>query len=249
MPSNLSYGSPVEARTGVADHILKTPELLAKYVAVGGLPADLEKILHAGLDAQAANQGQSTSAGTGTGATREALKAFRALKEEYGSVLGILIAVRHAQEEAGAAPALLAQIDQIITNEAELAARTVEIQIGEPPQKEERRELHRKVSHEAIRAEVEKDAGALVGLTEIHAALGERKVDKARLEKLQKDARALAGKLADRVAAKGSAKDATKAEHEAVGRQSKAWRAHYRLLAKVGRADGTVLKLLAEAAR
>jgi hypothetical protein len=109
--------------------------------------------------------------------------------------------------------------------------------------------VSRSLSQEALRAEIFKDAGALLALPEVHERLSERRVTLARLTDLQSSAENLAGTLADRTAAKGSSKASTEAEHEACTRQRDFWGGTYRVLSALGSRDERVRSLLREAAR
>jgi hypothetical protein len=109
--------------------------------------------------------------------------------------------------------------------------------------------VSRSTSTEALRAEIAKDAKALIASKAAHKALTKRTVSVARLEKLQAGAEELAGKLAERATKKGASRTATAAKSDAVERQSKRWGATYRVLAMVAQADARVAELLKEAAR
>ena len=74
--AKLNFNSVVAARTRAANQILSTPDLVAKYVALGGLSRDLETIRKAGLEAEAANLGQSQSHSAGKSATVDILASF-----------------------------------------------------------------------------------------------------------------------------------------------------------------------------
>lgn len=84
----------------------------------------------------------------------------------------------------------------------------------------------------------------MLGLTEIHPNLAERRVPPARLEALRTAAEELSGVLGARAAAKGAAKTATQAEHAAVSLQREIWGATYRILSALGRRDERVRSLL-----
>ena len=100
-----------------------------------------------------------------------------------------------------------------------------------------------------MRAEIAKDAGALLGFTEIHPQLAARRVDQPRLDALAKAAADLAGALAVKTASKGARKTATQAEQDAVKEQGAQWAASYRLFAALGQQDERVRSLLKEAAK
>ncbi len=80
-------------------------------------------------------------------------------------------------------------------------------------------------------------------------ALATRKVPATRVKALCDAADALAGKLADRAAAKGAGKTASKEIADAVREQRQVWGGCYRILALVGEADLRVRSLLSEAKR
>lgn len=143
----------------------------------------------------------------------------------------------------GNAGDLVTKLDGIIVNEAQLSVTVTEDESGG-----KRREAHRSATQEALRAEIAKDAGALLALEAVHPFLAERRVSTERLAALQAAAAELAGKLADRATAKGAGKSATQAEREAATLQRQTWGGAYRLLAALGQRDARVRALLAEAA-
>src|SRR5262249_2341924 len=155
----------------------------------------------------------------------------------------VVQAVRHDLATSGAPDDLVKQVDQILVNEAETYFAT-----KKGPDDKTKKVSKKRASQEALRAEIAKDAHALIALGAAHAALAKRKVDQPRLDKLAADADGLAGKLADRAASKGAERTATQAEHDAVTAQKKAWGACYRLLAALGRQDAQVAQLLTDAA-
>ncbi len=240
--AKLAFGSKVAARTRTAVQILDTAELVAKYEEQGGLARDLERVRDAGLEAEAANLGQSQSKTGGKSATVEVLTTFAAIQKEYSSIMAVVRMVR-AELARGGEAALVGPVDAIIKIEAEVGVRTYEEAGGK------KRRKRRLKSQEALRAEIAKDAGALLALTDIHPALAERRVAPSRLEALRDEAEKLSGLLGSRASAKGAAKAATKVEHKAVKRQREAWGACYPLLAALARQDERVRSLLAEAGR
>jgi hypothetical protein len=139
---------------------------------------------------------------------------------------------------------LITRLDGIIANEAQLSVKVYVDDGGE-----KKRRARKSVSQEALRAEIAKDAAALLELSELETALGERRVDRSRLDALRQSAENLSGLLATRAAKKGAAKAATKAEREAAARQSELWSASYRLLRALANQDERVRSLLSEAAR
>lgn len=239
-----AYTATVASRTRLAQSILDNPELLADWEAGGGLKEDLEEIVSTGLAAEAANLGQSITAGEGVGATKSALLMFENLRNDYVKVMNVVQAVRSDLVRGGAGPEVVAGIDQIIKNEVPVRIVATKTAAGTVSKKATRTQ-----SFEAIRAEIQKDAGALRALKEAAAAFERRKVNDERLAALEKAAAALSGKLGEKVTKKGAAKAATAAEHAAVAAQKQAWASSYRLLADLGRADARVALLLKDAAR
>jgi hypothetical protein len=88
---------------------------------------------------------------------------------------------------------LVTKLNDIWVNEAQLSVTVTEDEGGEKTRK-----ARRSVSQEALRAEITKDAGALLALEAAHAALAERLVTPDRLAAMQSAGEGLAGLLADR---------------------------------------------------
>jgi hypothetical protein len=237
------FNSTVAARTRAAKEIVDTSDLLSKYLDLGGLKRDLEAIVSAGLDAEAANLGQSQAKAAGKGATVDVLVTFASVQKEYSAVMGVVQAVQADLARSGGSAELTVRLDGILTNEAELSVKVYETEAGT------KRKASRSASQEALRAEIAKDAAALLDLTDVHPFLTERRVDSARLEGLKKSAEDLSGLLADRAAAKGAAKTSSKEERDAVSRQRDVWGACYRLLHALSDKDERVRSLLAQAKR
>ena len=233
----------VAARTRAAQQILGDQGLLARYEAVGGLYEDLEAIRDAGLRAEAQSLEQSTSKGQGKGATLDVLQAFVSLQREYTALMAAVQAARGDLARAGAPNELLAAVDQILVNEAQVVLVS-----AQQPDGGKKLRAARSVSQEALRAEIARDAQALLELSAAHEALARRKVDGARLTDLRQAAEALSGHLAERAAKKGAGKAATDGKSEAVKAQSERWGECYRLLALLAQRDGRVAQLLKEAA-
>lgn len=256
MPSAIqTFNDRVAARTRTADQILKNKELLALYEDQGGLRSDLEEIRKHGLAAEALSQAKSGAKAAGGSATLAVLESFADLQKEYSAVMAVVQAVRKDLEDQGTGPEVQKAVDQILVNEAQVLLKPVAPKDlkkagadGEAPAKPKRR-ASRSLSQEALRAEIQKDATALLDLKGASAALTKRKVTPARLKKLQDAAKDLASALGERSAQKGAAKAATQAVRDAVSAQKRAWGACYRILAAVGQADERVQQLLAEAAR
>lgn len=245
MANNWAFDDTVAARTRAAAQILGSPELCAIFEGYGGLQEDLMAVRDAGLRAEAMNQAQSEAQAQGKGGTATVLEHFGALQREYKAIMAVVQAARSDLARTGAPTKVIASVDQILKDETQVILRLV-------PSADETaaaRRARAAQTQEAVRAEIHKDASSLAQLSAIHPALAKRRVDLARLVKLQADAAALAGKLAARTALKGSARLATEAEHAAVADQKERWASTYRILAAVGRADIRVQALLREAAR
>lgn len=243
MARSASFNSVTAARTRTADNILRNKVLLDLYVDAGGLREDLEAIRDAGQTAEVLSQAQPGMQGDGNAATQDVLSAFVGLQKEYRAVMAIVQAVRRDLTAAGADTSVIATVEQILVNEAQVTVHTVEVE------GKKSRRVKRSVSQEALRAEIAKDAGALLALKPAHAALNKRRVDAKRLQRLEDDAAALAGKLAERTSKKGASKTVTSAITDAVRGQNEVWGACYRILSRVGRQDPRVAGLLKDAAR
>ncbi|MBN2036156.1 MAG: hypothetical protein JW768_05380 [Chitinispirillaceae bacterium] len=237
-----AFNAKVAARTRVAVQITETPDLLTKYEKVGGLRRDLETIAKFGMDAEAANLGQSQAKASGKAATIDVLVSFASLQKEYAGIMAAVDAVRSELEFSGASAEIMAKTDAIIKNEVPLSIKTYE---KDGVTKRTARKLR---TQEALRAEIAKDAAALLEMTDIHRPLSERQVDPARLQALKESAEKLSGLLSNRAATKGASRTATKEEREAVEKQEKAWHACVRLLKELGNRDERVRTLLKEAA-
>ncbi len=235
------FNSVVAARTRAATQILETADLVAKFEDLGGLHRDLLLIRDTGREAEAANLDQSQAKSGGKVATIDVLSKFADTQREYSAVMAVFNAVCAELDRNGAAPELITRMKDILRNEAQVTVKTVEID------GEKKRRTSRSVAQEALRAEIAKDAGAMLGLQEIHPQLAERKVSVGRLTALKTAAEELAGLLGTRTAAKGAAKAATQAERDAAARQRDAWGATYRLLAALAARDERVRSLLAQA--
>lgn len=240
----MSFNSIVASRTKFALAILGDVPTLKKYAALGGLPKDLEQIRDAGFSAEAANLAQAKAKREGSGATIDVLKRFADLQREYALVMSVLLAVKGDLLIDGADPKLVSKVEHILVNEAELSVKTVQDEAGN-----KKRSTRRSVSQEAVRAEIEKDAGELAGFAEIQPALATRGVSQERVQNLQKAAAGLTALLAERTAKKGGAKTSTDEERAAVERQSLLWGTRYRLFAALAAESPSVAALLQEAAR
>jgi hypothetical protein len=240
----MSFNSTVSARTKCAIAILGDEQVLKKYIALGGLARDLEQIRDVGFTAEAANLAQANAKRAGAGATVDVLKRFAELQREYSAVMNVLLAVKGDLLVDGADPKLVNKVEHILVNEAELSVKTARDEAGN-----KKRTTRRSASQEAIRAEIEKDAGELAGFVDIHPALAARGVSEERVNNLRKAAADRTAMLADRVAKKGGAKTSTEDERAAVEKQALRWGTAYRLLAALAAENPSVAALLKEAAR
>lgn len=244
MSKLVTFDSTVAARTRAAVQILSTPDLFASYEAKGGIREDLESIRDHGQKAESLSQAQSAAQATGSAATLYVLGNFVQLQKEYTAVMAVVQAARLDLAKAGAPVEITSAVDRIIVNEAEVAIRT-----AVDPEGKSKKTAVKRASQEALRAEIAKDARALLALSAIHPVLAKRKVDAPRLSAMIAMAESLSGKLAERATAKGAQKLATATMHDAVAAQKQVWGACYRLLAAVGEEDARVAQLLTEGAR
>ena len=240
--ANYAFNETVAARRRTAEFILATPDVLAEFVERGGLPRDLEAISAMGKAAEDANLGQSAASAVGVASTLDLMGAFSRLQREYKSVMAVVRAVRDDLEESGAGTEVVERVNQILSDETAVHVKTVR---GEGDATV--RKTLKKLSQEAVRAEIRKDAAALLDHPSILAALAARRVDAARLEKLRDDADALSGRLSSRVADKAQRKLATSLENEAVKAQRKKWGSVYRIIGAMH--DERVRGLLQASAR
>jgi hypothetical protein len=245
MASLDAFNRTVAARTRAAEQILRSPELLALYKALGGLDDDLTKVASAGRNAEALSQRRSGTQAEGGAASLIVLQRFADLQRDYVAVMAVVQAVRGDLVEAGAAKEVVAAVDRILVNECPVVIRTIEAGEGGAKKKL----AVRSKAQEAVRAEIQKDAAALLALDAVHPLLANRTIDEARLAKLRDAAQALAGKLAERAVKKGAGKASTAALREAVADQKRCWGKCYRILALAGQQDERVGQLLREAAR
>jgi hypothetical protein len=230
----------VAARTRAAAQLLDSPELLAIYESVGGLAADLSKIRDAGLEVEAQNLAQSEMKGAAVAATKEVLQFFNALQDEYVAIIAVVPAVRQDLADAGAVDQeVLVAIDRILLNEATVVMATKIQDDGTT-----KRKASSSAKREAQRAEIGKDAQALLNLLPVHEALKQRKVTVARLKKLADGAAQLSGKLAKRTTKKGAGKKRTAAKKEAMNKQRTLWMACNRIFKQAAQVDARVAALL-----
>jgi len=257
MANARTFDSIVAARTRAASEIMNNPELLTTYERRGGKRADLAKIVEHGQRAERLHQMQSEMQAAGGAATTTVLTEFLALQREQTQVMAAVRAVVNDLREAGAPVEVVQGLTKILVNEARVVLRPVEDEgeeeggsedggEGEGEGKRPRRRAVRSQSQEAVRAEIQKDAGALLQLTAAHPALAERQVDHERLETLYANAQGLSGRLATRVVRKAEAQGATKAVRNAAAAQRRIWGSSYGLLTLAAQDDVRIRQLLAD---
>jgi hypothetical protein len=246
--SEKSYNSTVAARTRAAGQILETLDLLSKFQELGGLERDLIGIRNAGLESEAAHISRSVVKSEGKGATANVWLEFAAAQKEYKSVMDVLSAVTFEAIRNGESPDLIARLEGILADETAVTVSVVDEKDKEGTPKKKKK-VSKSAAQEAIRAEIAKDAGALVSFTEIHPKLAERRVSLDRLNALKQKADGLSGLLADRSSVKGEGKSSTQSTHDAVALQRSIWGGTYRILSALGRKDERVRALLKDARR
>ncbi len=241
MAQTKAFNSVVAARTRAAQKISCTGDLLSKVEAAGGLKADLDEMARLGREAESLNHAQGTAGTNGKIATQAVRDALLALKKEYAAVMAVLTALK---PQFANQRDVLVQIVAILKNEAQTGFSTQAIidADGKPASKRVARRL---VSQEAVRAEIWRDATALLAFTEIASALEARKVTKARLQKLQADAAALSGMISSRALSASEKKIATAQETAAVAAQRTLWGAYARLLYSLAETEPVIAGLLA----
>lgn len=228
MASSSSFSTVTAARTGVAEHILGNRALLDLYLEHGGLERDLQGVVSTGKAAEVANLGQSVAAADGSAASSSVADRFAALQREYKLVMAVLQAVRGDLITRSASTELIEQVERILLDETPVHIKVTK---GEGDGNVKR--ALKRQSQEAIRAEIRKDAAALLATPELAAPLAERKVDMSRLTLLRDNADALTGHLTQRTAKKAERKAVTAAENAAVREQTRVWNSISRLLRSI----------------
>ena len=242
MASPLRFTKTVAARTRTADLIRSTPDLLALYTKSGGLPADLQGIVESGQNAELLFSARGTTKADGTAATVQVLKTFSDLQKEYVAIMAVLQATLLDLERTNASAETITATKKILANETAVVFRTTE------KEGTKKTVAVKSKSQEAQRTEIRKDAAALLATPALLDAMAKRNVPASRLKALLDAADALAGKLAERAAAKGAGKEATQGISNAVRDQRRLWGACYRIFALVGNADERVRSMLTECA-
>jgi len=233
-----AFGEKAGYRAITAEMVLGNPVMLKKFLDGHGLKRDLERIRDEGRAAEAHNTTQSGSQAGGTAATKSVALAFMNLRGNYKTLFDALVAVEADLKEDGASDEVIARLVKIIKNEIPVVQRT-----GEDGKKV----MVRSESQENWRAEIEKDATAVIEFNEIHPQLEERQVKLESIKKMKKDAAGLSGKLAERAVKKGAAKTATKEERDAVKAQKARWAAVWRILEAVSRTEPGLAEMLKKA--
>ncbi len=241
MTAITTFDARVAARTRAAAQILSTKELLALYESHGGLKEDLELIQKHGQKAEALSHARSGNKSVGESATLSVLTAFADLQKEYAAVMAVVQAVRFDIQTAGGKPDVVSALEHILKNEAPVVYRSEPSADGDAKPK---KRAVTSSSQEALRAEIHKDAVALLALTAASAALKKRGVTAARLEALRDAAKALSSQLSDRTTKKGAGKAATDSLKAAVAAQKEVWSACYRIFYAAAQQDARIHKLL-----
>lgn len=242
MASTISFNRVVAARTRAARHILNDPGLLATYKKYGGLDSDLEAIIESGDNAELLSRLRGATQADGSAATMTVLQKLAETQRSYVEVMAVLQAVRRDLEIHHAPADQLAAVDKILDNEVPVVLRDID-----KPDGSKRKVAVRSKSQEGTRAEIQKDAGALLEMKDVLKLMAKRGVTATRIKSLHDGAADLAGKLAVRAAAKGAGVGATADIRRAVQEQKRVWSACYRILALVGMSDQRVHSLLSDA--
>jgi len=235
--TSFAYHLKVAARTDTAAAILGNPQTLERWCGLGGLPVDLEAIVADGREAEALNLLQQTAKAGSAAATGDLALEFANVQREYQAVMRPLEMIAADLERENASNEEIKRLEAIIANEAQVAIRSVEKDGA-------KKKRVRVQSQEAMRAEIERDSKALLEFEAIRDRLAARKVTTERLQALLSRAAALSGKVSDRVGKKNAAKNTTKAERDAVARQTKRWSVCGRTFRALAEVDGTVRDLL-----
>ena len=240
--ANYSFSETVAARSRCASHILNNPDALRAFLDLGGLETDLTSILESGLAAERANSSQSQHLALTLSTTADVQAAFAALQLEYKLVMAVARASLEDLLDANASLDVVEAMRRVLADETAVHIRTIK---GEGDSVA--RKALKKHSQEAIRAEIWKDANALVEHPALAAAMATRRVSAERLTALRTAAGLLENRLSRTTLDREARKAATAAEHAAVRSQSKRWGAVYGLLRRLE--DETVRTLLKLAAK
>ncbi len=222
------YNATVAARIQAASYIKSNAAVFAQYTANGGLTEELDLIIQHGRAAEAANLGQSTATGAQLGETQVLHMDFATLQRSYKGVMAIVRAVRSALQRENADPSTIAAVEQILENETPVHVKVVK---GEDDKSI--RGAMKRQSQEAIRAEIQKDASALLDLAPLADRLTARGVTAERLTALRDSAIALTGQVDESILSKARRKEATATENAAVRAQRQVWGGVYDILRRI----------------
>lgn len=240
--ASYSFSETVSARSRCASHILNTPATLQAFLDLGGLETDLTRIVEFGLTAERANSSQSQNLALAMSSTTDAQTAFAAVQYEYKLVMAVARASLEDLVESNAPIEVVEAMRRVLADETAVHIRTVKGEADPAVRK-----ALKKRSQEAIRAEIWKDANALLENSALAAAMAARRVAAERLTALRTAAGLLENRLSKTTLDKAARRAATAEEHTAVRNQAKRWGAVYGLLRRLE--DEAVRGLLKLAAR
>lgn len=244
MATITTFDARVAARTRAALEILGNKELFALYQGAGGLKDDLDAIVAAGRKAEALSHAKSGQKALSESATLDVLSAYTALQQEYVAIMAVVQAACFDLKREGASLDVRQALDAVLKNEAPVVYRPADSAADGTPTK---RRAVRSASQESLRAEIHKDAVALLALSGAQAALKKRGVTAARLTALRDAAQALSAHLSSRATQKGASQGVTAAIRAAVREQKAVWGACYRLLDAAAQKDSRLRQLLKDA--
>ena len=232
-----SFSETVATRSRCAAHILNNPMTLQAFLELGGLETDLTRIVESGLAAERANSSQSQSLAQAMASTTDAQVAFAAVQFEYKLIMAVARATLEDLIDSGAPVEVVEAMRRVLADETAVHIKTVKGE-GDAVVKKARKNR----SQEAIRAEIWKDANALIENAALAAAMATRRVSADRLTALRTAAGLLEHRLSKTTLDKAARKAATAAENAAVKDQAKRWGAVLGLLRRLE--DETVQTLL-----
>lgn len=232
-----SFSETVATRSRCAAHILNNPMTLQAFLELGGLETDLTRIVESGLAAERANSSQSQSLAQAMASTTDAQVAFAAVQFEYKLIMAVARATLEDLIDSGAPVEVVEAMRRVLADETAVHIKTVKGE-GDAVVKKARKNR----SQEAIRAEIWKDANALIENAALAAAMATRRASADRLTALRTAAGLLEHRLSKTTLDKAARKAATAAENAAVKDQAKRWGAVLGLLRRLE--DETVQTLL-----
>lgn len=132
------FDEATAARTRAADLILKSADMLATFEAVNGHKGDLEAIRDHGARAEALNLAQTEAQRAGTTATLDLLNEIAGVQREYVLIMGAVNGHRAALADQEEPPEeLIAKVDAILKNEAQVTVRTTTFEDGSTVKKQQ----------------------------------------------------------------------------------------------------------------